>query len=142
MKPIILLKRELKQDGLLGGVGDEGGFAPNLPANEEGLKYMVRAIEGAGYSTEEMGIASTLRQQSSFMENRTIIDGKKLTSEELSNLYSGWLDEYPILSIEDGFAEDDWRGWSNFTKKEGNRVQTVGDDLFGPNLNDSLKALN
>ena len=53
-----------------------------------------------------------------------------MTSEELSNLYSGWLDEYPILSIEDGFAEDDWRGWSNFTKKEGHRVQTVGDDLF------------
>ena len=124
------LKRELKQDGLLGGVGDEGGFAPNLPANEEGLKYMVRAIEGAGYSTEEMGIALDVAATEFFHGEQYHIDGKKLTSEELSHLYSGWLDEYPILSIEDGFAEDDWRGWSNFTKKEGHRVQTVGDDLF------------
>lgn len=124
------LKRELKADGLLGGVGDEGGFAPNLPANEEGLKYMVRAIEGAGYSTEQMGIALDVAATEFYKDGGYHMDGKVLSSEELADLYSGWLDEYPILSIEDGFDEDDWRGWSLFTQREGHRVQTVGDDLF------------
>ena len=124
------LKKELKADGLLGGVGDEGGFAPNLPANEEGLKYMVRAIEGAGYSIDQMGIALDVAATEFHDDKGYHMDGKILTSEELADLYSGWLDEYPILSIEDGFGEDDWRGWSNFTNREGHRVQTVGDDLF------------
>ena len=124
------LKKELKADGLLGGVGDEGGFAPNLPANEEGLKYMVRAIEGAGYSVEEMGIALDVAATEFYRDDKYHMDGKAISSEELADIYSGWLDDYPILSIEDGFAEDDWRGWSNFTKAEGNRVQIVGDDLF------------
>ena len=124
------LKKELKSDGLLGGVGDEGGFAPNLPANEEGLKYMVRAIEGAGYSTEEMGIALDVAATEFHSEKGYHMDGKILSSDELADLYSGWLDEYPILSIEDGFDEDDWRGWATFTKREGHRVQSVGDDLF------------
>ena len=124
------LKKELKSDGLLGGVGDEGGFAPNLPANEEGLKYMVRAIEGAGYSTEDMGIALDVAATEFYSDDKYHMDGKQISSDELSNIYAGWLDDYPILSIEDGFAEDDWRGWSNFTKSEGHRVQIVGDDLF------------
>ena len=124
------LKKELKADGLLGGVGDEGGFAPNLPANEEGLKYMVRAIEGAGYSIDQMGIALDVAATEFHDDKGYHMDGKILTSEQLADLYSGWLDEYPILSIEDGFGEDDWRGWSNFTNREGHRVQTVGDDLF------------
>ena len=124
------LKAELKADGLLGGVGDEGGFCPNLPANEEGLKYMVRAIEGAGYSTEEMGITLDVAATEFYHEDGYHMDGKVLSSEELADVYSGWLDEYPIVSIEDGFSEDDWRGWTLFTKREGHRVQTVGDDLF------------
>ena len=124
------LKKELKADGLLGGVGDEGGFAPNLPANEDGLRYMVRAIESAGYSVEEMGIAMDVAATEFHKEDGYHMDGKVLTSEELANVYSGWLDEYPILSIEDGFGEDDWRGWTDFTKREGHRVQSVGDDLF------------
>ena len=124
------LKKELKADGLLGGVGDEGGFAPNLPANEEGLKYMVRAIESAGYSVDEMGIALDVAATEFHKEDGYHMDGKVLSSEELANVYSGWLDDYPILSIEDGFGEDDWRGWTNFTKREGHRVQSVGDDLF------------
>ena len=128
------LKKELKADGLLGGVGDEGGFAPNLPANEEGLKYMVRAIEGAGYSVEEMGIALDVAATEFYRDDKYHMDGKAISSEELADIYSGWLDDYPILSIEDGFAEDDWRGWSNFTKAEGSRVQIVGDDLFVTNL--------
>lgn len=124
------LKKELRTDGLLGGVGDEGGFAPNLPANEEGLKYMVRAIESAGYSVDEMGIALDVAATEFHKEDGYHMDGKVLSSEELANVYSGWLDDYPILSIEDGFGEDDWRGWTNFTKREGHRVQSVGDDLF------------
>ena len=124
------LKAELKADGLLGGVGDEGGFCPNLPANEEGLKYMVRAIEGAGYSTEEMGITLDVAATEFYHEDGYHMDGKVLSSEDLADVYSGWLDEYPIVSIEDGFSEDDWRGWTLFTKREGHRVQTVGDDLF------------
>ncbi len=124
------LKAELKADGLLGGVGDEGGFCPNLPANEEGLKYMVRAIEGAGYSTEEMGIALDVAATEFHHDDGYHMDGGVLSSEDLADVYSGWLDEYPIVSIEDGFGEDDWRGWTLFTKREGHRVQTVGDDLF------------
>ncbi len=124
------LKKELKADGLLGGVGDEGGFAPNLPANEEGLKYMVRAIEGAGYSVEQMGIALDVAATEFHHDDGYHMDGKVLSSEDLADVYSGWLDAYPILSIEDGFGEDDWQGWSRFTKREGHRVQTVGDDLF------------
>jgi len=124
------LKKELKKDGLLGGIGDEGGFAPNLPSNEEGLKYMVRAIEGAGYSTEQIGIALDVASTEFHHDDGYHMDGKVLSSEELSDMYAGWLDEYPILSIEDGFGEDDWKGWASFTKANGHRVQSVGDDLF------------
>ena len=124
------LKKELKRDGLLGGVGDEGGFAPNLPSNEEGLKYMVRAIEGAGYSTDDIGIALDVAATEFLSKDGYQMDGKTLSSEDMVSLYEGWLDAYPILSIEDGFGEDDWRGWSTFTRANGHRVQTVGDDLF------------
>ena len=124
------LKAELRQDGLLGGIGDEGGFAPNLPSNEDGLKYLVRAIESAGYSTEQMGIALDVASTEFHRDGAYHIDGQAIDSEGLADLYSGWLDEYPILSIEDGFDEDDWLGWSRFTAREGHRVQIVGDDLF------------
>jgi enolase len=124
------LKSTLKQDGLLGGVGDEGGFAPNLPANEEGLSYMVKAIEGAGYSTEQIGIALDCAASEFHRDGAYQIDGRAISGEELGELYSGWLDDYPILSIEDGFGEDDWESWESFTKRDGHRCQVVGDDLF------------
>ena len=124
------LKGELRKDGLLGGIGDEGGFAPNLPSNEDGLRYLVRAIETAGYSTEQMGIALDVASTEFHKDGAYHIDGQALDSEALADLYSGWLDQYPILSIEDGFDEDDWQGWSHFTAREGHRVQIVGDDLF------------
>ena len=124
------LKAELRHDGLLGGIGDEGGFAPNLPSNEDGLRYLVRAIEAAGYSTEQMGIALDVASTEFHRDGAYNIDGQAIDSEGLADLYSGWLDEYPILSIEDGFDEDDWLGWSRFTAREGHRVQIVGDDLF------------
>ena len=124
------LKGELKCDGLLGGLGDEGGFAPNLPTNEDGLRYMVKAIEGAGYSTEEIGIALDVASTEFYRDGRYHIDGQAISGEELADIYSGWLDDFPILSIEDGFDEDDWTSWANFTKNDGHRVQCVGDDLF------------
>jgi len=124
------LKGELKRDGLLGGLGDEGGFAPNLPNNEEGLRYMVKAIENAGYSTEEIGIALDVASTEFFRDDKYHMDGRALSGEELGDIYSTWLDDFPIISIEDGFAEDDWKSWSDFTKREGHRVQSVGDDLF------------
>ena len=124
------LKGELRKDGLLGGIGDEGGFAPNLPSNEDGLRYLVRAIETAGYSTDQMGIALDVASTEFHKDGAYHIDGQALDSEALAELYSGWLDQYPILSIEDGFDEDDWQGWSHFTAREGHRVQIVGDDLF------------
>ena len=124
------LKKELKADGLLGGVGDEGGFAPNLPANEAGLGYMVRAIEGAGYSTEEIGISLDVASTEFYKDGAYHMDGKALSGEELSDIYATWVDEYPLLSIEDGFAEDDWRSWSHCMRDIGSKVQLVGDDLF------------
>ena len=127
------LKGELRKDGLLGGIGDEGGFAPNLPSNEDGLRYLVRAIETAGYSTDQMGIALDVASTEFHKDGAYHIDGQALDSEALADLYSGWLDHYPILSIEDGFDEDDWQGWSHFTAREGHRVQIVGDDLFVTN---------
>ena len=124
------LKAELKKDGILGGIGDEGGFAPNLSANEDGLKYMVRAIEAAGYSTDEIGIALDVAATEFHSDGAYQFDGASVSSEQMSEIYGGWLDEYPILSIEDGFSEDDWQGWAGFTRTYGHRVQTVGDDLF------------
>jgi len=124
------LKAELKKDGILGGIGDEGGFAPNLSANEDGLKYMVRAIEAAGYSTDEIGIALDVAATEFHNEGAYHFDGASVSSEQMSEIYGDWLDEYPILSIEDGFSEDDWQGWAAFTRTYGHRVQTVGDDLF------------
>ncbi|MEK9697547.1 MAG: phosphopyruvate hydratase [Candidatus Poseidoniales archaeon] len=124
------LKAELKKDGILGGIGDEGGFAPNLGANEDGLKYMVRAIEAAGYSTDEIGIALDVAATEFHNDGAYQFDGASVSSEQMSEIYGGWLDEYPILSIEDGFSEDDWQGWAAFTRTYGHRVQTVGDDLF------------
>ena len=124
------LKGALKQDGLLGGVGDEGGFAPNLPANEEGLSYMVKAIEGAGYSTDQIGIALDCAASEFYRDGAYQIDGGAISGESLGELYSAWLDDYPILSIEDGFHEDDWASWESFTKRDGGRCQIVGDDLF------------
>ena len=124
------LKSELKADGLLGGVGDEGGFAPNLPTNEDGLKYMVRAIEGAGYTTEDVGIALDVAATEFLKDDGYHMDGKVLSANQMADMYGEWLDAYPILSIEDGLGENDWAGWTALTKQEGHRVQIVGDDLF------------
>jgi len=116
-------------------VGDEGGFAPNLPKNEEGLALLVQAIERAGYAPgDQISIALDVAAQEFHDADGYHIDGRIIDGEELGALYSGWLDEYPIVSIEDAFGEDDWASWSQFTKSDGGRVQIVGDDLFVTNM--------
>ena len=128
------LRAVLKEAGLLGGVGDEGGFAPNLPRNEEGLRYVVEAITGAGYTPgEQVSIALDVASQEFLHDDGYHIDGKVINGSELGQLYSSWLDEYPIVSIEDPFGEDDWDSWGEFTQREGHRVQVVGDDLYVTN---------
>ena len=128
------LRAVLKDAGLLGGVGDEGGFAPNLPRNEEGLRFVVEAIAGAGYSPgEQVSIAMDVAAQEFCHADGYHIDGRVLSGSELGRLYSSWLDEYPIVSIEDPFGEDDWDSWVEFTAREGGRVQIVGDDIYVTN---------
>ena len=128
------LRAVLKNARLLGGVGDEGGFAPNLSRNEEGLIFVVNAISEAGYIPgEQVSIALDVASQEFLHEDGYHIDGGVMSGSELGRLYSAWLDSYPIVSIEDPFGEDDWDAWSEFTAREGHRVQVVGDDLYVTN---------
>ncbi|MFL2975484.1 MAG: phosphopyruvate hydratase [Candidatus Thalassarchaeaceae archaeon] len=128
------LKTTLKQEGLLGGVGDEGGFAPNLSRNEEGLRLVNEAIERAGYSPgKQVSIALDVAAQEFFDGTKYHIDGTVISGADLGEIYSKWLDDYPIVSIEDPFGEDDWDSWVDFTSREGHRVQIVGDDLYVTN---------
>jgi len=129
-----MLKSVLRENDLLGGVGDEGGFAPNLPCNEEGLIYVVQAIKKAGYEPgKQVSIALDVAAQEFYDGNQYLIDGKLISGSELADIYSYWIQSYPIVSIEDPFGEDDWHSWIEFTKKEGHRVQIVGDDLYVTN---------
>tara|TARA_B100000035_G_scaffold308408_1_gene313047 strand:+ start:2222 stop:3472 length:1251 start_codon:yes stop_codon:yes gene_type:complete len=128
------LKSVLSEEGLLGGVGDEGGFAPNLSCNEDGLRYLMKAIQNAGYSPgTQVSIALDVAAQEFFDGENYHIDNRVISGKELSNLYSSWLDSYPIVSMEDPFGEDDWESWNDFTKSQGHRVQIVGDDLYVTN---------
>jgi len=128
------LKSVLSEEGLLGGVGDEGGFAPNLSCNEDGLRYLMKAIQNAGYSPGiQVSIALDVAAQEFFDGENYHIDNRVISGKELSNLYSSWLDSYPIVSMEDPFGEDDWESWNDFTKSQGHRVQIVGDDLYVTN---------
>ena len=128
------LKSVLKEEGLLSGVGDEGGFAPNLPRNEDGLRHVLGAIERAGYTPgEQISIALDCAAEEFHRDDGYHIDGKVMSGSELGGLYSSWLDNYPIVSLEDAFGEDDWGSWVEFTAREGGRVQIVGDDLYVTN---------
>ena len=137
-----MLRAVLKEAGLLGGVGDEGGFAPDLPRNEEGLRYVVEAITRAGYSPgEEVSIALDVASQEFLQDDGYHIDGKVISGSELGLQYSSWLDEYPIVSIEDPFGEDDWDSWVEFCQREGHRVQIVGDELYVTNPDRLAKGI-
>jgi enolase len=128
------LKSILKKDGLTTAVGDEGGFAPRLGTNEDALKRILSAIEAAGYKPgEQIGLGLDCAASEFFKDGKYTFDKKPHTAAELADVYVQLADKYPIVSIEDGFAEDDWDGWKLITDKLGDRVQLVGDDLFVTN---------
>lgn len=131
------LKKVLKTAGYtVAGVGDEGGYAPDLPNNEVALQMIVKAIETAGYKPgKHVFIALDPASSEYYRDGKYYLEGGKqtLTSEQMVDLFEKWLDDYPIISIEDGMAEDDWQGWQQLTKRLGKRVQLVGDDVFVTN---------
>lgn len=133
------LKKVLKSKGYSTNVGDEGGFAPNIQSNEEAIEVVLQAIEKAGYKPGEDIFIALDAASSEFYENGVYhfkkSDGKKLSSAEMSDYWTQWVNKYPIISIEDGFDEDDWDGWKLTTDAIGKKVQLVGDDLFVTNVN-------
>ena len=135
------LKAELKKSGYSTNVGDEGGFAPNLGSNEEAIEFVLKAIETAGYKPgEDIHIALDPASSEFFNTKENLYhfhksDGRKLSSEEMAQYWTDWVNKYPIVSIEDGMAEDDWSGWKSLTDKVGSKCQLVGDDLFVTNTN-------
>ena len=126
------LGRVLEQEGLPTTVGDEGGFAPNMESNAEAVKLVLKAIEWAGYRPgEDFYLALDVAASELYRDGHYVLRGLNyMSSEELIDMYASWLDLYPICSIEDGLAEDDWDGWARMSRKLGHRVQLVGDDLF------------
>ena len=128
------LKAILKKEGMTTSVGDEGGFAPRLPSNESAIQHILQAIEGAGYEPgKHVAIALDAAASEFYKDGKYTWDKKPLAAAELADVYTELSKKYPIVSIEDGFAEDDWEGWKLITDKIGNRVQLVGDDLFVTN---------
>ncbi len=128
------LKANLKKDKLTIAVGDEGGFAPRLESNEQALVRIVAAIEAAGYAPgKQIGLALDAAASEFEKDGKYTFDKKVVTSKELVELYAALCDKYPIVSIEDGLAEDDWEGWDLLTKRLGSKIQLVGDDLFVTN---------
>lgn len=132
------LKKVLKERGLATGVGDEGGFAPNLESNEEALKVIIEAIEKAGYQPgEDLKIAIDAAASSFYNEEKSVYEltgeGVIKTASEMVDYYESLLEKYPIISVEDGLAEEDWSGWQEMTKRLGHRIQIVGDDIFVTN---------
>ena len=130
------LKKVLSAKGLSTGVGDEGGFAPELQSNEEAPQMIVAAIEEAGYVPgEQVALALDPAASELYNDGRYELrgEGRSLSASELIDLYERWLQRYPIISIEDGMAEDDWEGWRLLTERLGGQVQLVGDDLFVTN---------
>jgi enolase len=130
------LKKVLHDRKLNTNVGDEGGFAPSLSSNREALEVVVTAITAAGYKPGVDIFMGMDPAASEFYDNGKYVlarEGRTLTSEEMVNLYEQWINEYPIISIEDGLAEDDWSGWSLLRQRLGHRIQLVGDDLFVTN---------
>ena len=131
------LKRVLKSEGLATGVGDEGGFAPaGIESNEDALRLLVTAIEQSGYAPgDDVALALDPAASEFYRDGRyhLLRDSATLTSSELVTLYADWATRYPILSIEDGLAEDDWSGWRELTERLGGTLQLVGDDIFVTN---------
>jgi enolase len=135
------LKAILQSQNLNTSVGDEGGFAPSLPTNGQAIEYILMAIEKAGYNPGNNCFIALDPAASEFYRDGKYTlsrDGKTLTSQQMVDYYVNWLNNYPIISIEDGMAEDDWEGWQLLTDSLGDKVQLVGDDLYVT----SVKRLN
>ena len=125
----------LKENGKATGVGDEGGFAPDLSGDEEAIKLIIQAINQAGYNTDEIKIALDVASSEWYKDGVYHMPKRKrqITAEGLINYYEGLVEKYPIVSIEDGVAEEDWPAWSRLTERTGKKIQLVGDDLFVTN---------
>jgi enolase len=142
------LKAVLKKQGHSTNVGDEGGFAPNLKSNEEAIKVVLSAIEKAGYKPgKDIYIALDPASSEYYIAEENVYHlkwstGDKLTPSEMVDFWSGWVKNYPIISIEDGMAEDDWDGWKLMTQQLGNKIQLVGDDLFVTNTQRLKKGID
>jgi enolase len=132
------LKSVLKKKGYSTNVGDEGGFAPNIGSNEEAIETVLTAIDAAGYKAgSQIFIAMDAANSELYKNGKYVFhksDGKTMSSDELVKYWTSWVNQYPIISIEDGMAEDDWDGWEALTQAIGNKVQLVGDDLFVTNV--------
>lgn len=138
------LKKVLKGKGLNTSVGDEGGFAPNLASNVQAIEVIIQAIEKAGYVPgDDIGIALDVAATELYADGKYNLKGEGLvkTSEEMVEYYLSLVNEYPLLSIEDGLAEEDWEGWALMTKELGEKVQLVGDDLFVTNTSRFIRGI-
>ena len=141
------LKKVLKSKGYSTNVGDEGGFAPEIQSNEEAIETVLQAIESAGYKPGEDLVIAMDAAASEFYNSEEKVyhfhksDGKKLSSEEMADYWKTWVNKYPIVSIEDGMDEDDWKGWKSLTEKVGSQCQLVGDDLFVTNVKRLQKGI-
>ena len=140
------LKSVLKSRGYSTGVGDEGGFAPNLKSNEEAVETILEAIDKAGYKAGQNVMLALDPAASEFYSNGKYVfkksDKRELSSEEMAAYWTDWCGKYPIVSIEDGMAENDWEGWKNLTNSVGKTVQLVGDDLFVTNVKFLQKGID
>ncbi|HZS46128.1 MAG TPA: phosphopyruvate hydratase [Blastocatellia bacterium] len=132
------LKGVLKKRGHSTSVGDEGGFAPNLKSNDEAIEAILEAINKAGYKAGTDVALALDPASSEFFDGKNYVfkksDGRKLTPDEMAAYYTNWVQQYPIVSIEDGMAENDWNGWKTLTESVGQKIQLVGDDLFVTNV--------
>ena len=140
------LKKVLHDAGLGGGIGDEGGFAPNFKTNEEPLQYLMQAVEAAGFKPGEDIMFAMDPASSEFYNAETgkyvlAGEGRELTADEMVDYWEALVNKYPIISIEDGMAEEDWDGWKKLTDRIGDRVQLVGDDLFVTNSKRLAKGI-
>ncbi|MDQ3321220.1 MAG: phosphopyruvate hydratase [Acidobacteriota bacterium] len=140
------LKSVLKSRGLATGVGDEGGFAPNLKSNEEAIETILEAIEKAGYTAGEDIMLALDPAASEFFDGTNYVfkksDKRVLSSDEMVQYWADWCAKYPIISIEDGLAESDWDGWTRITEQLGKKIQLVGDDLFVTNVEFLQKGID
>lgn len=128
------LKKVLKDKGLATGLGDEGGFAPNLPSNAAALDLILDAIKAAGFEPgKDVALALDVAASEFFEDGKYTFEGQAKTSAEMIAYYEGLIAKYPLVSIEDPLDEEDWDGWAEFTKKLGEKIQIVGDDLFVTN---------